>query len=56
MNTEDPEADGSAFEPAERTPLRDELAEIRRRCASLPVVDDRSADKILGYDEGELPN
>jgi antitoxin VapB len=32
-------------------PLREELATIRRRCAALPVIDDRSADAILGYDE-----
>jgi antitoxin VapB len=37
-------------------PLREELAEIRRRCASLPVVDDRTADEILGYDDRGLPN
>jgi antitoxin VapB len=36
-------------------PLRDELAAIRRRCAVLPVADDRSADAILGYDERGLP-
>jgi antitoxin VapB len=28
-------------------PLREELAAIRRRCASLPVVDSRSAEEIL---------
>lgn len=38
------------------TPLREELAEIRRRCASLPVLDARSADEILGYDERGLPS
>ena len=32
-------------------PLRDELAAIRQRCAALPVLDTRSADEILGYDE-----
>lgn len=36
-------------------PLREELAAIRRRCAALPVVDARSADEILGYDERGLP-
>jgi antitoxin VapB len=36
-------------------PLREELAAIRRRCAALPVVDDRSADAILGYDGRGLP-
>ncbi len=28
---------------------------IRLRCAGLPVVDDRSADAILGYDDRGLP-
>lgn len=37
-------------------PLRDELAAIRRRCAALPVVDDRSAEEILGYDGRGLPS
>ncbi|MGD2115772.1 MAG: type II toxin-antitoxin system VapB family antitoxin [Acidobacteriota bacterium] len=35
--------------------LRDELREIRRRCASLPVRDRRSAEEILGYDGRGLP-
>jgi antitoxin VapB len=36
-------------------PLHEELAAIRLRCAALPVVDDRSADAILGYDDRGLP-
>jgi len=36
-------------------PLRDELAAIRQRCAALPVLDTRSADEILGYDERGVP-
>lgn len=35
--------------------LADELDEIARHCASLPVRDRRSADEILGYDENGLP-
>jgi len=35
--------------------LADELEEIARHCAELPVLDDRSADEILGYDERGLP-
>jgi antitoxin VapB len=31
--------------------LADELDEIARRCASLPLRDRRSADEILGYDD-----
>jgi antitoxin VapB len=37
-------------------PLREELAAIRRRCAALPVIDARSAEEILGYDEHGLPS
>ena len=35
--------------------LADELDEIGRRCARLPVLDARSADDILGYDENGVP-
>ena len=35
--------------------LADELDEIARRCARLPVRDPRGADEILGYDERGLP-
>lgn len=38
------------------TALRDELAAIRRRCAALPVIDDRSAEEIVGYDDSGLPS
>lgn len=38
-----------------RRPLRDQLREIGRRCASLPTLDDRPADEILGYDEHGVP-
>lgn len=37
-------------------PLRDELAAIRHRCATLPVLDSRAAEQILGYDERGLPD
>lgn len=36
-------------------PLREELREIRERCASLPVLDSRRPDEILDYDERGLP-
>jgi antitoxin VapB len=32
-----------------------QILEIGRRCASLPDLDTRSADEILGYDEHGLP-
>lgn len=35
--------------------LVDELDAIAGRCASLPVLDDRSADEIVGYDDNGLP-
>ena len=35
--------------------LADELDEIGRQCAKLPVRDGRPADEILGYDEHGLP-
>ena len=44
---------------AERRAGRDlctELDEIARHCASLPVIDDREPDDILGYDEHGLPH
>ena len=38
-----------------RRSLADEIDAIGRRCASLPVLDARSAEDILGYDEHGLP-
>lgn len=35
--------------------LADELDEIARHAAALPVLDERSAEEILGYDEAGLP-
>ena len=35
--------------------LADELDEIAIRCAALPVLDPRSPEEILGYDEHGLP-
>jgi antitoxin VapB len=35
--------------------LADELDEIALRCASLPLLDERSEDEILGYDAHGLP-
>lgn len=36
-------------------PLRDRLLRIGQECAALPLVDDRKADEILGYNEIGLP-
>jgi len=38
-----------------RRRLADELDEIAKRCAALPVLDPRSPDEIIGYDEHGLP-
>jgi antitoxin VapB len=35
--------------------LADELDEIALRCAALPLLDSRSEDEILGYDDAGLP-
>jgi len=35
--------------------LADELEEIALHCGNLPLLDRRSADEILGYDEDGLP-
>ena len=35
--------------------LSAELDEIARHCASLPVLDSREPDAVLGYDEHGLP-
>jgi antitoxin VapB len=35
--------------------LKDEILAIGAHCASLPVLDDRTPDEILGYDENGLP-
>lgn len=35
--------------------LADELEEIAKHCASLPVLDSRPAEEIIGYDERGLP-
>ncbi len=39
----------------EKTRLFDDLEEIRLRCASLPILDDRQPDEIIDYDENGLP-
>jgi antitoxin VapB len=35
--------------------LLDDLAASRRRWSALPVLDPRSADEIVGYDDAGLP-
>jgi antitoxin VapB len=38
-----------------RTGVAEALRQIVRRCASRPLLDDRSPEAILGYDEHGLP-
>jgi len=38
-----------------RKRLADELDEIALHCAALPVLDKRSDDEIIGYDENGMP-
>jgi antitoxin VapB len=35
--------------------LRDQLRAIRQRCVQLPVLDTRSPDEIVGYDDHGVP-
>jgi antitoxin VapB len=37
-------------------PLAEELDGIALRCASLPILDERSPDQILGYDNAGIPS
>ena len=40
----------------DKTIDRTKIDEIVRRIAALPVVDDRSPDELIGYDERGLPS
>jgi antitoxin VapB len=40
---------------ARKAALLEDMASSRRRWAALPVLDSRSADEIIGYDENGLP-
>ena len=42
--------------PVDDPTLVEDLLEIARRCQALPILDDRSEDEILGYDENGIPN
>ena len=46
---------GLQEEQSERS-LADELDNIGQRCAKLPVLDERPADEILGYDGCGVPH
>ena len=36
--------------------MKSDIIAIAKRCSSLPDLDERSADEILGYDENGLPS
>ena len=38
-----------------RKPSFERMMEISERCAKRPVLDDRTADEIIGYDEFGVP-
>jgi antitoxin VapB len=42
-------------DPARKRALLEDLEAIRRRWSAMPVLDSRSADEIIGYDENGLP-
>jgi len=42
--------------PAKGRVAADELDQIALHCAALPVLDERSAHEIVGYDENGLPD
>lgn len=41
---------------AHKAALFEDLEAIRGRLATLPVLDDRSPDEIIGYDENGIPS
>jgi antitoxin VapB len=41
--------------PSRKAALLEDMAEIRRRWSEMPIVDDRTPDEIIGYDENGLP-
>lgn len=41
---------------ARKAALLEDLEAIRRRMSALPVLDNRTPDEIIGYDENGLPS
>jgi antitoxin VapB len=42
--------------PLRKAALIEDMEAMQRRLSALPVLDDRSPDEIIGYDEHGLPN
>ena len=57
-SSKDPETDSLAWrhEPGERPWDQAAIDAIVKSFAALPVLDDRTDDEILGYDENGLPS
>ena len=43
-------------ETQRKAALLEDMAASRRRWGALPILDNRSADEIIGYDENGLPS
>ena len=41
---------------AKKASLLEDMEAMQRRLSALPVLDDRSPDEIIGYDENGIPN
>ena len=41
---------------AKKSALLEDMEAMQRRLSVLPVLDDRSDDEIIGYDENGIPN
>lgn len=41
---------------AKKAALLEDMEAMQRRLSTLPVLDDRSPDEIIGYDENGVPN
>ncbi|OGT88864.1 MAG: hypothetical protein A2286_10265 [Gammaproteobacteria bacterium RIFOXYA12_FULL_61_12] len=44
-----------AQQPSSKPILREHLLDIAKRCAALPLLDHRTPDEILGYDDYGMP-
>lgn len=41
---------------ARKTALLEDMEAMQRRLSALPILDDRSPDEIIGYNENGVPN
>lgn len=52
--TDDSKTDDAQLHSQKR--LADQLDQLAKKCAALPVLDERQPDEILAYDEDGLPS